>query len=423
MKNMLILWNTVVVLDMRAKKRSLCLEKNINLLVVYDEEWYGSTVNVKNKIVKFLEGAMMSDKKFILSGKIELCDENSSLRSKASKIIELPNETERQPDLQYIKAILVSSGRNLNNAFFMPSELVAAEDTITNKALDIEHEEQNVVGCLIDRAYVDKEGNPLDVKELASRETASLDSQDMHIMISAVIYKNRFPNLAQEIADGKWDSVSMECYYQDYDIKIGDLVLDRREAEVMGLVTASEDILGKMAKVVKEGIEIATGEIARVLRGICFSGCGIVKNPANPDSKILETAKEKEKFTDEEKEIITLDYDSIEDNNLTSVNTEEAKDGNLDDSVGICVSYKKRVYNKKEEIIAEDWCSLYDKSCTSFSRDTTDPNCLRYKAIMKTAKAHAEAIIANRKIADKRGELLDELKAALREAVKTRSRR
>jgi hypothetical protein len=50
------------------------------------------------------------------------------------------------------------------------------------------------------------------------------------------------------------------------------------------LASESADIVGKAAKVLKKGKEIASGTIARVLRNICFSGCGIVKNPANPPS-------------------------------------------------------------------------------------------------------------------------------------------
>jgi hypothetical protein len=331
----------------------------------------------------------------------------------------------------YFSAILVSSGENLNHAYFMPSELVAAEGTIVNKALDVEHQEDEIIGHLYQRAFITKEGKPLDATELASMETASLNNQEMHIAIAGIIYKNRFPNLAEEVASGKWDSVSMECYYQSYDVKIGDMVLDHREAEALGLASADDKILGRLAKVIKGGKEIAEGTIARVLRGICFSGCGIVKNPANPPSIILETAKEKEgKEMSASDEIIILNYDELEDedNNVTSneveasVKKEKARDGEMDDTTGVCVAYKKRVYDKMENVIAENWCSLYDTSCMSFSRDTTDPDCLRNQNIRRFARAVAEKLVEERSALDKRKELLDGLKAALREAVKTQSR-
>ena len=367
------------------------------------------------------------DNKLFLEAEIKLQNETAARKEKASKVIELPAEHKKQPDLQYFSAIFVSSGENLNHAYFLGSELVLAEGTIVNKALDVEHSEDEIIGHIYERAYMDKEGNPLDTVELASRETASLDGQEMHIAIAGIIYKNRFPNIAQEVAAGKW-KVSMECYYQSYDVKIGDLMLDPKEAEALGLASADDKLLGRLAKVLKNGKEIAEGQIARVLRGICFSGCGIVKNPANPPSVILETAKEKTvKVTEDENEVIILNYDEL-DNNVTSEKVEatkikeKARDGELDDSTGICVSYRRRLYDKMENVTAEDWCTAYSTSCTSFSRDTTDPNCLRNQNIRRFARTAAEKILEDRAALDKRKELLDGLKAALREAVKTQSR-
>jgi hypothetical protein len=271
------------------------------------------------------------------------------------------------------------------------SELVAAEGTIVNKALDVEHSEEDIIGHIISREYCDKQGNKLDVQELAAKEVAGLDNVDMHIAIAGVIYKHRFPNISKEVSEKKWSAVSMECYYQNYDIKIGDLTMSRKEAEAMGLASEDAAILGRLAKVLKEGKEIAAGKIARVLRGIHFSGCGIVKNPANPASVILEVANElKLNPTKESSEnVIVLDYDKLNsknDNKVTSSTIEETSKNEVavnEDSVGICVNYKRRVEDKEGNILKEDWCSAYDKGCTSFSRDLTDINCLRNQEILK----------------------------------------
>jgi hypothetical protein len=370
------------------------------------------------------------ENKFYLEGKIELHEETADLRAKASKVIELPTGKDKQPDLQYFSAILVSSGENLNHAYFLGSELVAAEGTIVNKALDVEHQEESIIGHLFQKCFIDKEGNILDLSELASRETASLDTQDMHIAIAGIIYKNRFPNIAQEVADKKWKAVSMECYYQDFDVKVGELILDRKEAEALGMATADDKLLGRLAKVIKAGKEIAEGKIARVLRGICFSGCGIVKNPANPPSVILETANDKGEGTAmASDEIIVLDYDKMKQgNNVTfeEIETikikEEARDGSLDDSVGICVSYKRNLFDKAGNSVANDWCTKYEKSCTSFSRDTTDPNCLYIQEIISLTEEASVKLLKKRASKDRRNELLEGLKAALREAAKTQSR-
>jgi len=372
----------------------------------------------------------MEKNKFYLTAKIKLEEETKELKERASKVIELPAENQKQPDLMYFSAILVSSGENLNHAFFLGSELVAAEGSIVHKALDVEHSEDDIIGHLYERVFITKEGAKLDLQELASTEKASLDGQDMHIAIAGIIYKNRFPNIAAEVASGEWDSVSMECYYSNYDIKIGDLILDRKEAEAIGLASNDESILGRVAKVIKQGKEIAQGKVARVLRGICFSGCGIVKNPANPPSVILETASEKkEDIMEDPNGIIILNYDKAGNNNNVTldeiediVSKEDARDGMLDDSQGICVRYKKRLEDSKGDIIKNDWCTAYDKACTSFSRDTTDPNCLYVQEILSLTEEATKKLLKKKASQDKRKELLAGLKAALREAAKTQSR-
>jgi hypothetical protein len=360
-----------------------------------------------------------TDNKIYLEADIKLEEETTELKEQASKAIELPNVEDKQPDLLYCSAVFVSTGENLNHAYFMGSELIMAEGTIVNKAMDIEHSEENVIGHVYKREFMDQAGNKLDLKELASKEVAAQDSQEMHIAIACVLYKNRFPNFAKEVAENKW-KVSMECYYETFDVKVGQLVLDQKEAEALGLAVTDSKILGTMAKVIKNGIEIASGTITRVLRGICFSGCGFVKNPANPASIVLETANTKDIEPNEE--TIVLNYDELQ-NNVTSdtvedttVNTEKATDGLMDDTVGICVSYKRRLYDKAEKVIATDWCTLYEKGCTSFSRDTTDPDCLRYKEELQVAKARVKERFRKE---DKRKVLLHDLQAALGEAVKT----
>jgi hypothetical protein len=371
--------------------------------------------------------------KFYLEAEIQLEKETTARQKAFAAVIELPRNEDKQPDLQYFSAIFVSAGTNLNGAHFLPSELVKAEDTIVSKALDVEHKEEDIIGHIYDRAFIDDNNQKLDLVELANKEDASLDSEnnDMHVVIAGVIYKNRFPNLAKEVSEGDW-KVSMECYFSNYDVKIGDLVLTRREAESMGL--AHDDrLFGKMAKVVKKGKEIAKGTLERVLRDIVFSGCGIVKNPANPPSVILETASDKGLKTDP-KDVIVLDYDLLEDSNKLTSNkvegdtsvitdpseTEDAMQYN--DTRGICVNYKRRVFAEEPqgpdtEVVNTDWCTLYDRGCTSFGRDTSDPDCLRNQ-LGSAVKQYAKKLLTKREQSDRRAELTNRLKETLEKAEK-----
>lgn len=227
--------------------------------------------------------------KFYLTASIKPEEETPELRKEVASVIKLPNEVEQQPDLSYFSAILVSTGTNLNGAHFLGSELVKASSTVNSKAVDIEHSESEIIGHIFSSAFTDEEHKSLDLQELASSETATLDSEDMHIEIGCVVYKSRFPEVSKEIAAGEW-KVSMECYYQDFDVKVGDTIIPKQAAAACGIDIADDSIYGKSAKIVKDGKEVASGQLVRVLRGICFSGVGIVENPANPASVIVDTA-------------------------------------------------------------------------------------------------------------------------------------
>ncbi len=346
-----------------------------------------------------------------LRANIELQEETDELKAAAS-IIELPKDGEKQIDLQYFSAVFVSSGANLNHAYFLPSELVKAEGTIVNKAMDLEHSEDEIVGHIYERAFMDTKGKKLELSELAALETASLDTKEFHIAIAGIVYKNRFPDLAREVASGKW-FVSMEAYFRSYDVKIGNLIISKPEAEALGLASgdAMGIIFGRLAKVIKNKVEIAKGTIDRVLRDITFSGCGFVKKPANPLSVVLETANERIRDIPVDDEVIVLDYDKLKEEHeemsnikVTSDKIEppDSEEGELqyNDTVGICVSYKKEVYDStfKDElskIVHSNWCALYERGCTSFSRDVTDPKCLRNvirEAVVKAAHMYIEQI-------------------------------
>lgn len=231
--------------------------------------------------------------KFYLTANLSIDEATEDLKKEVASVINLPLSTEQQPDLGYFSAILVSTGTNLNGAHFLGSELIAAAGTVNSKALDYEHQETEILGHIYSSAFVDKEHNTLDLQELASNELAYLDNKDMHIHIGCVIYKDRFPELHEEVAAGNY-CVSMECYYKDFDIKVGDTIIPKQAAAAVGIDINDEASYGKSAKVLKDGKEIASGTLARVLRGICFCGVGIVENPANPASVVIEVASQKE---------------------------------------------------------------------------------------------------------------------------------
>ena len=365
-------------------------------------------------------------KPIMLEADIRLVDETEELVKTVASVVEFPEN--KTPDLLFFSGIFITSGANLNKAYFMPSELVKAAPSIDHKALDIEHAEDDIVGHIYSSKFINRAGAELDLKDLASMNENQLNAMEIEVVIAGILYKSRFPKIAEEVASGKW-KLSMETYFQSYDIKVGNVIMSRKEAEALGI--AAENLLGKMAKVLEKGKEIAEGEVLRVLRELLFSGCGLVKNPANPRSIILETAKKDEIGDDIE---IIVDLDNL-DNSQTAkakdkkdkvkVEKDDKEDADIDivdirnqTSVGICVSYKRRVIDATFEgpdvkVLHENWCTKYEKGCTSFSRDVTDPNCLIHKVEEET-KLYASEVLEELNSRDKRSTLLSGLKAVLK---------
>ena len=307
--------------------------------------------------------------KFYITAELKSVEETTDLRKEVSSVIDLPKMEERQPDLAYFTSRFVSTGTNLNYAHFLSSELIKAGNTVPGKAVDIEHDEEKIIGHIYKHAFTDTDGNYIDV----SVEKANVDNQDMHIEIASVVYKTRFPEVVEEIMAGDW-KVSMEAYYTSYDILVGSTILSLDEARLMGFnVAKADDMMGKYAKIVKAGKVVDEGKVARVLRGICFSGVGIVKQPANPPSIIFEAVASKE--DDISSNIIILEDINLDSNNVTYSSIDN-------DSVGSCVSYYKElndsvVKDQDSDVIKENWCSKYETTCPIYGQ-ASDPSCLRF---------------------------------------------
>ncbi len=235
---------------------------------------------------------MVEENKVIVYAPIEVEENVEKAAMEKAAVLAFPDE--KQTDLQYMRSCLVSAGTNKNGAHFLPSEMMKAHNTVVHKAIDIEHDEEKVIGHIYECAYMYKDGTQFDpLVVMADYESASrnLDEVDMDIAVAGVIHKMRFPEYAEEIAAGEW-KVSMECFFKDFDIKIGDIIITRDEAKALGYDPS--ELIGGFVKVIAGHKEMGVRQVSRVLRHITFSGMGIVKNPANPHSIIMETAARKE---------------------------------------------------------------------------------------------------------------------------------
>jgi len=192
-------------------------------------------------------------------------------------------ENKDQFDLYYLESVLVSTGWNKNDDVFVPEATWAARKTPEDKQFNFMHDENDIIGHITSCYVVDNNGNTIS----DSIETAP---EQFDIITRAVIYNswteaknvNRMDTILAEIADGKW-FVSMECLFAGFDYALtnasGETRLLARNEETSFLTKHLRSYGGKG--------EYEGWKLGRSLKAISFSGKGLVSNPANPRSVIL----------------------------------------------------------------------------------------------------------------------------------------
>jgi outer membrane murein-binding lipoprotein Lpp len=197
----------------------------------------------------------------------------------------LYDREEKQKDLYYLNAVLVSAGWNKNDDVFGVDELWSARNTPINKQFNYMHDDSDIIGHITGSIVVDHDGNHV----TKSSDDAELPEK-IDIITSAVIYKTwsdpdmreRIDNLTKEIDEGKW-SVSMECIFSNFDYAV---IGPDNEQRVLSR-TEESSFLTKHLRAYGGTGEYNGYKIGRLLRGFYFSGKGLVAKPANPRSIIL----------------------------------------------------------------------------------------------------------------------------------------
>lgn len=190
-----------------------------------------------------------------------------------------------QPDLFYLDTLLVSTGYNKNEDIFDIIETWAARASAEDKPFNLGHNQLDIIGHITSNSCVNDDLEFLD-EALAADELPD----KFHIITSAVIYKvyedkaraKQIDKIIGEIPDGKW-FVSMECLFRGFDYG---LMTATGESKVLPR-TEETSYLTKYLKVYGGKGKYQDYTIGRVLKGITFSGKGLVENPANPDSIIF----------------------------------------------------------------------------------------------------------------------------------------
>ena len=192
-----------------------------------------------------------------------------------------------QPDLALIVSILVSTGWNNNDDIFIPTELWKARGTARHKPMNDGHDENSILGHIIQSRAIDKAGEEIILAENES------PPNEFDIEVAGVLYKV-LPDLEariQEIiekANAGEMFVSMETWFPDFSYGIFDEAIGTTKLIARTNETA---FLTKHLRSFGGNGEFKGQKLGRVLLDMIFAGQGFVETPANPESIIKVAAK------------------------------------------------------------------------------------------------------------------------------------
>lgn len=190
-----------------------------------------------------------------------------------------------QFDLFYLSTILVSTGQNLNLDVFAKEPTWAARYTPIHKQFNLEHDQSKIIGHMTSAKAVNASFEPI------SDDTSIDELPDkFHILTGAVIYRaladeeaqEGIDKIIEEIGKGEW-YVSMECLFRGFDYAVTSATGEQR------IIPRNEETAWLTKHLRQYG---GTGVyndyvLGRVLKNITFSGKGLVRKPANPESIIF----------------------------------------------------------------------------------------------------------------------------------------
>lgn len=194
---------------------------------------------------------------------------------------------EPQPDLYYLRTILVSVGWNANDDVFGKEIVWSARHTPEDKPFNFEHNSKDIIGHMTSAYAVDEK------YDLIDDDTPEEEIPDQfHILTGAVLYKGyqdtkedieRMEKIIAEIEEGKW-FVSMEAIFTSFDYALQDKTTGESQ-----IVSRNKDtaFLTKYLRSYGGNGEYKNYKIGRYLKNIVFCGKGLVRNPANKDSVII----------------------------------------------------------------------------------------------------------------------------------------
>ncbi len=258
------------------------------------------------------------------------CDEDIACSIKSNIPTQPPafvKAAKDDDDIYHVYSILVSTSWNKNDDVFHKDEVWASKDTPKYKPTNLEHDEKQIVGGIIDNWAVDNDF------QLIDKNTDTNDLPDhYHILVSSVIYRqwqdpeyrDRVLDLIEKIEAGE-KYVSMECIFSGFDYAVVD-PSGKNHVLVRNDETA---FLTQHLRSYGGTGDYQNHQVGRLLRHITFSGKGFVDKPANPESIIFDKNKQfdfnQASFSDKSS-LFTKDGVLSQVDNPNILNTQESYD-------------------------------------------------------------------------------------------------
>lgn len=204
---------------------------------------------------------------------------------KLTKILASFTEDGKQSDLYYLNSVLVSAGWNKNDDVFSSAQLWESRKSPVDKQFNLMHDESDIIGHITASMVVDEKG-----QKLSDDLTIDEVPERIDILTSAVIYKSwsdiemreRVHELIEGINAGEW-FVSMECLFDGFDYA---LIAEDGTSSVLPRNETSAFLTKHLRAYGGSGV-YQKYKVGRVLKGIIFSGKGLVNQPANSRSIIF----------------------------------------------------------------------------------------------------------------------------------------
>lgn len=299
---------------------------------------------------------------------IKSTQENDNVSPESIEKVLASAEDVKQSDLYYLNSVLVSAGWNKNDDVFSPEILWSARNTPVDKQFNYMHDETDIIGHITKALVMDQHGNIIDDSTAEENLPDKID-----IITSAVVYKTwsdpemrgRIDELTSGIDDGQW-SVSMECVFNDFDYAI---VAPDGENKVLAR-TEDSAFLTKHLRAYGGKGEYEGYKVGRLLKGIYFSGKGLVNNPANPRSIIF--SKDINPFNSKANISFTNFLTAMEVNDMTdAVNEQVAQlQQNLEAAQAELEAAKTDLQKENEEALASHESAIAEKDQIIASLET-----------------------------------------------------